>query len=169
VGGARSCFTSNYGEASAINELGRGSGLPEAVSGHDTYWWWGPGNPNATTVVAVMPGPIDDEGGGIDYLRQFFTNVRAVARLSNPDGLHNQEFGGHVYLCTRPRRPWAQLWPLLRHYGGDAVTSPRRTCAWCDPSLVSRRRATWCSPLIGLVTLFGRGIRHGMFSGTQQA
>ena len=38
-------FASNYGEASAINVLGRGTGLPQAVSGHNTYWWWGPGNP----------------------------------------------------------------------------------------------------------------------------
>jgi hypothetical protein len=109
-------FTSNYGEASAINVLGRGTGLPTAVSGHNTYWWWGPGNPRATTVVAVLPGPVDDDGGGAPYLRQFFTSVRAVATLSNPYGIHNQEFGGHVYLCTGPRRPWGQMWPQLRSY-----------------------------------------------------
>jgi hypothetical protein len=108
-------FTSNYGEASAINELGRGTGLPEAVSGHNTYWWWGPGNPHATTVVAVMPGPIDGPGDDA-YLRQFFTSVRAVATLSNPYGIHNQEWGGHVYLCTGPRHPWGQMWPQLRSY-----------------------------------------------------
>jgi Dolichyl-phosphate-mannose-protein mannosyltransferase len=108
-------FASNYGEASAINELGRGTGLPEAVSGHNTYWWWGPGNPRASTVVAVMPGPVDGTGDGA-YLRQFFTSVRAVATLSNPDGIHNQEWGGHVYLCTGPRHPWGQMWPRLRSY-----------------------------------------------------
>ena len=109
-------FPSNYGEASAINELGRGTGLPPAVSGHNTYWWWGPGNPRATTVVAVMPGPVDG-GGDAAYLRQFFTSVRAVAILSNPYGIHNQEWGGHVYLCTGPRHPWAQMWQRLRSYG----------------------------------------------------
>ena len=31
-------FTSNYGEASAINVLGQGTGLPQAVSGHNTWW-----------------------------------------------------------------------------------------------------------------------------------
>jgi len=108
-------FTSNYGEASAINILGRGTGLPEAVSGHNTYWWWGPGNPRATTVVAVMPGPMDG-GGDAAYLGTFFTSVKAVATLSNPYGLHNQEWHGHVYLCTGPRRPWGQTWPQLRQY-----------------------------------------------------
>jgi hypothetical protein len=106
-------FTSNYGEASAINVLG--TGLPQAVSGHNTYWWWGPGNPRATTVLAVMPGPADG-GGDAAYLGQFFTGVRAVATLSNPYGLHNQEWGGHVYLCTGPRLPWGQMWPQLRQY-----------------------------------------------------
>jgi hypothetical protein len=48
-------FAGDYGEAGAINELGRGTGLPTAVSGHNSEWWWGPGNPRATTVVAVMP------------------------------------------------------------------------------------------------------------------
>ena len=106
-------FASNYGEASAINVLG--SGLPQAVSGHNTYWWWGPGNPRATTVLAVMPGP-KDGGGDAAYLGQFFSSVRAVATLSNPYGLHNQEWGGHVYLCTGPRHPWSQIWPQLRQY-----------------------------------------------------
>ena len=108
-------FASNYGEAGAINVLGQGTGLPQAVSGHNTYWWWGPGNPHATTVVAVMPGPADG-GGDAAYLGRFFTSVRAVATLSNPYGLHNQEWHGHVYLCTGPRHPWGQMWPQLRQY-----------------------------------------------------
>ena len=111
-------FTADYGEAAAINELGRGTGLPTAVSGDNTEWWWGPGNPRATTVVAVMPGPVDvTASGAYLYLTRFFTGVRVAATLSNPYGLHNQEWGGHVYICTGPRQPWAQIWPQLRHYG----------------------------------------------------
>ena len=30
--------------------------------------------------------------------------------------IHNQEFDGHVYLCTGPRHPWGQMWPQLRSY-----------------------------------------------------
>jgi Dolichyl-phosphate-mannose-protein mannosyltransferase len=108
-------FTADYSEAAAINELGRGSGLPTAVSGHNSDWWWGPGNPRATTVLAVAPGPLDVTGYAA-YLAEFFTSVRQVATLSNPDAVHNQEWGGQVYLCTGPRHPWAQLWPQLRHY-----------------------------------------------------
>ena len=109
-------FTGDYGEAGAINELGRGTGLPTAVSGDNTEWWWGPGNPHATTVLAVMPGPMDITDPAA-YLAQYFSHVRVAATLSNPYGLHNQEWGGHVYVCTGLRRPWAKLWPRLRHYG----------------------------------------------------
>ena len=108
-------FASNYGEASAINILGHGTGLPQAVSGHNTYWWWGPGNVHATTVVAVMAGPMDG-GGDAAYLGQFFASVRAVATLANPYGLRNQEWHGQVFVCTRPRHPWGQMWPELRQY-----------------------------------------------------
>ena len=106
-------FTDNYGEAGAINELGRTDGLPTAVSGHNAEWWWGPGNPRATTVVVVAPGNAPGYG---DFLSRFFTSVQPVATLSNPAGIRNQEWGGHIYLCTGPVSPWAQLWPLLRHY-----------------------------------------------------
>ncbi|MGO9194866.1 MAG: hypothetical protein ACLP8X_41325, partial [Streptosporangiaceae bacterium] len=71
--------------------------------------------PHATTVVAVAPGPVDVTGYAA-YLSQFFTSVRVAATLSNPYGIGNQEWGGHVYICTGPRQPWARLWPRLRHY-----------------------------------------------------
>jgi 4-amino-4-deoxy-L-arabinose transferase-like glycosyltransferase len=108
-------FAADYGEAGAIDELGRGTGLPAVVSGHNSYWWWGPGNSRASTVVAVAPGPEDVTGYGA-YLSRFFTSVKVAATLSNPYGLHNEEWGGHVYICTGPRHPWGQIWPQLRHY-----------------------------------------------------
>jgi hypothetical protein len=109
-------FADNYGLAGAINELGRGTGLPTTVSRDNSEWWWGPGNPHATTVVAVAPGPVGGGTGYGAYLGQFFTDVRAAATLSNPYGIHNQQWGGHVYICTGPRRPWSQIWPQLRQY-----------------------------------------------------
>ncbi len=108
-------FTADYGEAGAINELGRDTGLPTAVSDQNSEWFWGPGNPGATTVLAVAPGPVDVTGYG-SYLRQFFGSVRVVATLSNRAGLHNQEWDGHIYLCTDLKQTWAKTWSRLRHY-----------------------------------------------------
>jgi hypothetical protein len=108
-------FTADYGEAGAINELGRGTGLPTAVSDQNSEWWWGPGNPRAATVLAVAPGP-EDTTGYAAYLRQFFASVRVVATLSNSAGIRNQEWGGHIYVCTGPRQRWSSMWPRLRQY-----------------------------------------------------
>ena len=34
----------NYGDAGALDLLGRGRGLPRAISGHNNYWLWAPGS-----------------------------------------------------------------------------------------------------------------------------
>lgn len=110
-------LTFDYSQAGAINELGPGLGLPTAVSAHNTEWFWGPGNPNATTVVAWYPGSVDlTSGEAVADLSQYFQHVRVAATISNSAGIHNQDWGGHVYVCTGLKHPWATMWPMLRHY-----------------------------------------------------
>ena len=107
-------FTVDYGEAAAINELGRARGLPGAVSGQNNEWFWGPGDPRATTVVAVAPGPVDTT----DYaatLERYCTDVQVAATITNPERVHNQEWHGHVYICTGLKHPWGATWSSLRH------------------------------------------------------
>ena len=105
----------DYGETGAINELGRGTGLPTALGDQNSEWWWGPGTPPPTTVLAVAPGPRDTTGYR-GYLEQYFRSVRVLATFHDHAGIHNQEWGGHVYLCTGLRRPWTTTWRRLRHY-----------------------------------------------------
>jgi hypothetical protein len=51
---ARACIVAgNYGEAGAIDFFGRGEGLPPARSGHNTYWLWGPGDCDFSTIVTI--------------------------------------------------------------------------------------------------------------------
>jgi len=107
-------FTVDYGEAGAITELGRTVGLPAAVSGQNNEWLWGPGDPTATTVVAVAPGPVDVHGYA-GQLKQYFSDVVVVATIRNGAGIHNQEWGGHVYLCTGLRHSWGRTWAFLGH------------------------------------------------------
>ena len=51
--------TSNYGEAGALRYYGRALGLPPATSQHNNFYLWGPGNSNATIVIAVGISPKD--------------------------------------------------------------------------------------------------------------
>ena len=43
----------NYGEAGAIDRYGAQFRLPEAYSGHNNFWLWGPPPAGDTTVVAI--------------------------------------------------------------------------------------------------------------------
>src|SRR5262249_10205215 len=48
-----SIFAQNYGEAAAIDFFGRKYGMPHAISGHNTYWLWGPGNATGKTMIVL--------------------------------------------------------------------------------------------------------------------
>ena len=57
---AHACiFASNYGEAGAIDFFGPAHGLPHAISGHNSYWLWGPGTCDFSTVVTIGLEPAD--------------------------------------------------------------------------------------------------------------
>ncbi|MGH3733934.1 MAG: glycosyltransferase family 39 protein [Acidimicrobiales bacterium] len=105
----------DYGEVGAINELGRDDGLPTALGDQNSEWWWGPGSDKTTTVLAVAPGPRDVTDYRA-YLEHYFRSVRVFATLHDHAGIHNQEWGGHIYLCTGLRRSWPATWRQLRHY-----------------------------------------------------
>lgn len=107
-------FTSNYGEAGAINELGRSDGLPLAESGHNSEWFWGPGNPRVTAVVAVLSHV--NISSAVRSLTSDFSSCREAAVLRNDQGVKNQEHDGRVEVCNGPKHSWRALWPSLRHY-----------------------------------------------------
>lgn len=58
--------TQNYGEAGAIDLFGRRLGLPNAISGHNSYWMWGYGAWKGDVLVIVG-------GSREDYARVFET------------------------------------------------------------------------------------------------
>jgi 4-amino-4-deoxy-L-arabinose transferase-like glycosyltransferase len=98
-------FTGNYGEAGAIDRFGPALGLPRAYSGHNAYARWG--------MPSGSSGPVIVLGDRAPY--GAFEGCRPAATIDNGVGLENEEQGGTVFLCTRPRLPWAVLWPRLAH------------------------------------------------------
>ncbi len=61
---AKACiFASNYGEAGAINFFGKAYGLPQAISGHNQYYLWGPGNCTGELIITVGVPQQDVESG----------------------------------------------------------------------------------------------------------
>lgn len=102
-------FTSNYGEAGAVDRYGPPLGLPHAYSGHNGFGVWGPPPDRPGGVVVV----------GVDEpeLRDRFEGCRLAARVSNTANVDNDERGAPVDLCSGPRRAWSEIWSSLRHLG----------------------------------------------------
>ena len=98
-------FTGNYGEAGAIDRFGAAYGLPRAYSGHNAYARFSQ-PPDAAAPVVVI-GYRDPSG--------VFAGCRPAAVVDNGVDLENEEQGGTIFVCARPRRPWSELWPSLRH------------------------------------------------------
>lgn len=98
----------NYGEAGAIDRYGPSLGLPQAYSGHNTFWWWGPPPPRDTVVVAIGVDP--------GLLRAEFRSVRLAAVFNNGLGVSDQEQGTAVYVAAGRCTSWAAAWPAFRHY-----------------------------------------------------
>jgi len=101
-------LTGNYGEAGAIDRYGPGLGLPQAFSGANNFWLWGPPAAGDRSVIAVNVDPA--------LLRREFTQVRLVATFWNGLGVSDDEQGTQIFLATGLRSSWAQAWPAFRHY-----------------------------------------------------
>ncbi|HEY2287173.1 MAG TPA: glycosyltransferase family 39 protein, partial [Streptosporangiaceae bacterium] len=102
-------LTGNYGEAGAIGRYGPGDGLPQAYSGANNFWLWGPPPAADSAAIAVNVDPA--------LLRREFTHVRRVATFWNGLGVADDEQGVPVFLATGLRSSWARAWPAFREYG----------------------------------------------------
>jgi hypothetical protein len=104
-----SVLASNYGEAGAVDRFGPALGLPDAFSGQDGFWYWGP--PPATSNLSVVVG-FDRR-----QLMRWFAGCALEGHLSNTYQVKNQERGTPIWICHQPRHDWSELWPGLRDLG----------------------------------------------------
>jgi hypothetical protein len=100
-------FTSNYGEAGAIERYGPENGLPDPYSGHNGYWRWGP-PPEGDAGPVIIVGRVRTDLFGCGSLR-------LAATHDNGLDLDNEEQGAPVHICRDIGERWSALWPRLRH------------------------------------------------------
>jgi hypothetical protein len=98
----------SYADAGAVNLLGPKRGLPRAISGHNSYWLWGPGSADTEVVLALTP-----DG---DWLRRSFEEVERVAEVGCDYCMPETDRSG-VYVCRGLKRPLADWWLELKRYG----------------------------------------------------
>jgi hypothetical protein len=95
----------NYGEAGAIDHFGPGLGLPAAISGHNSYYFWGPRAYTGSCVILF--------GERADAMKDLFTDSQLVATITDPHAAV-AERNVHVYLCRKSSAPLAELWPHFK-------------------------------------------------------
>jgi hypothetical protein len=100
-------FAENYGQAGAIDVLGRAHGLPRAIAGHNSYWLWGPRGCTGALVIVI--------GSERARLEQIFERVEQGAtftcELCMPYESHKP-----IWVGRRARAPMTELWPEVKHY-----------------------------------------------------
>ena len=99
-------FAGNYGEAGAIEHLGRARGL-RVISGHNNYWLWGPQGVTGEVMIVPSRSP--------ERLRQRFASVERVGETDCGDCM---PYENHIpiYLCRGIRSSLTEAWPALKHY-----------------------------------------------------
>jgi 4-amino-4-deoxy-L-arabinose transferase-like glycosyltransferase len=103
-------YANNYGEAGAIDRYGPAHGLPAAISGINSYWARGYGNPPPTTVIVL-----GDDAEGISDTP---ATCMLAGRVRIPHGVENEE-SGHpdIYVCRDLKFDWAKAWPKMQDFG----------------------------------------------------
>jgi hypothetical protein len=100
-------FANDFGQGGAIDFYGQRYGLPKAIGGHLTYWYWGPRGYTGESLIVL--------GDRREVLEREFEDVRAVAEVGHPYAMRQESFT--VFLCQGPRGWTLQsIWPRLKNW-----------------------------------------------------
>jgi hypothetical protein len=95
----------NYGEAGAIDYYGPALGLPKALSGHNSYFYWGPRRYSGACVIVF--------GERSEEFVKLFGDVQRAATIVSPHAMLNEQ-SVPVYVCRKPIATLAVLWPRFK-------------------------------------------------------
>jgi len=100
-------FGQNYGEAAAIDFFAPELGLPAAMSGHNNYFLWGPGDWTGEVLIVI--------GDEREDLLQLFEEVELGGRSDCTDCMPYED-DLPIWVCRGLRMPVAELWPRIKRY-----------------------------------------------------
>ncbi len=100
-------IAANYGQASAINILGRPLGLPAAISGHQNYWMWGPHGYTGKEMIVVTDAPL---AAMLHYYRSCTVADHQTSLYAMP---WEQRF---IYVCRDRFQSYAADWTQEKYY-----------------------------------------------------
>jgi len=104
---AKTCiFGQNYGQAGAIDLFGPKYGLPRAISGHQSYFLWGPHGCTGESVIVM-----DDRQ---ETLARQYASVRLAAHVEHPYSMPYEHFD--VFYCQGLKKPVSEVWPAVKNW-----------------------------------------------------
>jgi Dolichyl-phosphate-mannose-protein mannosyltransferase len=105
---ARACiFGQNYGEAAAVDVLGRPLGLPPAISAHNTYHLWGPRGCTGEVVLVI--------GDRRERLEELFASVELGATSDCTDCMPYED-QLPIWVARGLKMPIGGLWAEIRSF-----------------------------------------------------
>jgi hypothetical protein len=100
-------FASNYGEAGAIDLYGPALGLPKAISGHNSYYMWGPQGCTGKVLITI--------GVPQSVLQASFESVEFAGRTSCQYCMP-YENNAPIYIARGLKEPIDTVWPGTKSY-----------------------------------------------------
>lgn len=98
-------FGQNYGEAAAIDFFGPRFGLPKAISGHQSYFLWGPRDYTGEIMIVI--------GDNQKKLDTLFEHVEQGETI-HCEYCMPYEDELPVWLCRGLKMPMSELWPSVK-------------------------------------------------------
>jgi hypothetical protein len=95
----------NYGEAAAVDVFG--DRLPPSISGHNTYFLWGPRGHDGEVIILLTHNP-DDE-------RREYASVEIAGKIENPYAMP-YETNLSIVVCRNRKSSLIADWPQFKNY-----------------------------------------------------
>ena len=104
-------LATNYGEAGAVNLYGPQYGLPRAISGVNSFWEKGYGDPPPEVVIVL--------GMSRESVQKKFAACQLSAQSWNRFRVQNEETLQHpdIFVCRGLLQSWPEFWKNFRHFG----------------------------------------------------
>jgi 4-amino-4-deoxy-L-arabinose transferase-like glycosyltransferase len=106
IRGQTAIFGQSYGQAGAIDLFGPKYGLPAAISGHQSYFLWGPREYTGASMIVI--------GDNQRNLERLFSSVERVAHVDHPYSMPYNHVD--IFYCRGLKQPLAVLWPRVKHW-----------------------------------------------------
>lgn len=98
------------GEIGSIALYGPAYGLPRPISGFNSFWQYGYGNPPPQTLI-VLGFPTD--------LLAYFEDCTFITPITMPFNIQNEETINQraIYVCHNLRQSWPDFWEHFQYFG----------------------------------------------------